>query len=107
MLIRSPITVNFFIGPSDLAANLGVPGQTSHPKMLEAITEIVRVARKYDKKLVTACGPSDFIHWTRLGIDLLFCTNDITSLKTGAQFAMDAAAQAIAQAESEITARAL
>jgi 4-hydroxy-2-oxoheptanedioate aldolase len=93
--------VDIFIGPADLAASLGVPGQTSHPKMLAAIAEIVRVARKYNKKLVTACGPDDFIHWTRLGIDLLFCTNDITSLKTGAQFAMNAAARAIAQAESE------
>jgi 4-hydroxy-2-oxoheptanedioate aldolase len=93
--------VDIFIGPSDLAASLGVPGQTSHPKVLEAMTEIVRVARKYDKKLVTACGPNDFIHWTRLGIDLLFCTNDIASLKIGAQFAMNAAIEAVEQAQTE------
>ena len=93
--------VDIFVGPADLAASLGVPGQTSHPKMLEAMTEIVRVARKYDKKIVTACGPGDFIHWTRLGVDLLFCTNDITSLKVGAQFAMSAAVQAIEQAQAE------
>jgi 4-hydroxy-2-oxoheptanedioate aldolase len=93
--------VDIFIGPADLAASLGVPGQTSHPKVLAATSEIVRVARKHNKKLVTACGIADFIHWTRLGIDLLFCTNDITSLKAGAQLAMDAAVQAIAQAESE------
>jgi 4-hydroxy-2-oxoheptanedioate aldolase len=93
--------VDIFIGPADLAASLGVPGQTSHPKMLAAITEIVRVARKHNKKLVTACGAADFAQWTRLGIDLLFCTNDITCLKTGAQFAFDAAAKAISQAVSE------
>jgi 4-hydroxy-2-oxoheptanedioate aldolase len=93
--------VDIFIGPADLAASLGVPGQTSHPKVLAATAEIVRVARKHNKKLVTACGAADFIHWARLGIDLLFCTNDITSLKTGAQIAIDAATQAIAQAESE------
>jgi 4-hydroxy-2-oxoheptanedioate aldolase len=50
---------------------------------------------------VTACGAADFAQWTRLGIDLLFCTNDITCLKTGAQFAFDAAAKAISQAVSE------
>jgi 4-hydroxy-2-oxoheptanedioate aldolase len=93
--------VDIFIGPADLAASLGVPGQTSHPKVLAATAEIVRVARKHNKKLVTACGAADFIHWARLGIDLLFCTNDITSLKTGAQIAIDAATQAIAQAELE------
>lgn len=69
--------------------------------MLAAGAEIVRVARKHHKKLVTACGIADFIHWTRLGIDLLFCTNDITCLKTGAQLAIDAAAKAIDQAASE------
>ena len=94
--------VDVFIGPSDLAASLGVPGQTSHPRVLEAISEIVRVARKHGKKVVTACAPQDFIHWTRLGIDLLFCTNDIASLKAGAQLALTAAHAAIAQAQTEL-----
>ncbi len=87
--------VDIFVGPADLAASLGVPGQTSHPRMIEATTEIVRVARKHNKKVVTACGPSDFSHWARLGIDLLFCANDIVCLKTGAQIAMQAAQAAI------------
>jgi 2-keto-3-deoxy-L-rhamnonate aldolase RhmA len=93
--------VDIFIGPADLAASLGFPGQTSHPKVLEATEKIVKVARKHGKKVVTACGPSDFIHWTRLGIDLLFCTNDVVCLKVGAQSALQSAAEAIAQAESE------
>lgn len=93
--------IDIFIGPADLAASLGFPGQTSHPRVLAAGAEIVRVARKHHKKLVTACGVADFIHWTRLGIDLLFCTNDITCLRTGAQLAMDAAVKAIDQASSE------
>jgi 2-keto-3-deoxy-L-rhamnonate aldolase RhmA len=93
--------VDIFIGPADLAASLGFPGQTNHPTVLAAGAEIVRVARKHQKKLVTACGVADSIHWTRLGIDLLFCTNDITCLKTGAQLAINAAAKAIDQAASE------
>jgi 4-hydroxy-2-oxoheptanedioate aldolase len=79
--------VDIFIGPADLAASLGVPGQTSHPKMIQATTEIVRVARKHNKKIVTACAPADFPHWT----------NDIVCLKTGAQLALQAARTAIAQ----------
>jgi 4-hydroxy-2-oxoheptanedioate aldolase len=92
--------VDIFIGPSDLAASLGVPGQTAHPKMIEATTEIVRVARKHNKKVVTACGPSDFAHFTQLGVDLLFCTNDIVALKNGAQLALEAAKAAIAKSEA-------
>lgn len=93
--------VDIFIGPADLAASLGVPGQTSHPKLLAAVEQIVRVARKHGKKVVTACGTADFIHWTRLGVDLLFCTNDIVCLKTGAQLALKAATEAVEQAAAE------
>ncbi len=95
--------VDVFIGPSDLAASLGFPGQTSHPRMLEAITQIVACARKYGKKVVTACAPADYIHYTRLGVDLLFCTNDIAALKAGAQLALQAAHGAVAQAAGERT----
>ncbi|HEY0265039.1 MAG TPA: aldolase/citrate lyase family protein [Granulicella sp.] len=93
--------VDIFIGPADLAASLGFPGKTSHPKLLEAAQRIVNVARANGKKVVTACGAADFIHWTRLGIDLLFCTNDIVCLKQGADLAMKAAHQAIEQAQQE------
>jgi len=93
--------VDIFIGPADLAASLGVPGQTGHPKLLDAATRIVESARRHGKKVVTACGAADFIHWTRLGVDLLFCTNDIVALKVGAQAALTAANDAIALAQSE------
>jgi 4-hydroxy-2-oxoheptanedioate aldolase len=93
--------VDIFIGPADLAASLGVPGQTSHPQNLAAMERIVSVARKFNKKIVTACGASDFIHWTRLGADLIFCANDIACLKAGAHLALTAAAEAIEQAAAE------
>ena len=93
--------VDIFIGPADLAASLGYPGQTNHPKLLEAAARIVKVARLHGKKVMTACGPADFIHWTRLGIDLLFCTNNMVALKVGAQLAMQAALDASAQAAEE------
>ncbi len=94
--------VDIFIGPADLAASLGLPGQTGHPQVLAACEQIVQAARRHGKKVVTACGPADYIHWARLGIDLLFCTNDIVCLKTGAQLAMKAAEEAIAQARGEV-----
>jgi 4-hydroxy-2-oxoheptanedioate aldolase len=93
--------VDIFIGPADLAASLGYPGQTSHTVVLQAAASIVRVARQHGKKIVTACGAADYIHWTRLGIDLLFTTNDIVCLRTGAQSALKSAAEAIAQAAAE------
>ncbi|MGA8108562.1 MAG: aldolase/citrate lyase family protein [Acidobacteriaceae bacterium] len=94
--------VDIFIGPSDLAASLGLPGQTTHPRLLKAFETIVRTARAHNKKIITACAPSDFIHWVRLGVDLLFCTNDIVCLKTGAQLALTAAVEAIEQAAPQL-----
>lgn len=40
-----------FIGPYDLSASLGVPGQFDHPKMLEALTTVEKAVRKANKAL--------------------------------------------------------
>jgi 2-keto-3-deoxy-L-rhamnonate aldolase RhmA len=93
--------VDIFIGPSDMAASLGVPGQTSHEKVLAAGERIVKTARRHGKKVAAACSAAEYIHWLRMGVDLLFCTNDIVCLKMGAQAALKAATEAIAQAQEE------
>ena len=83
--------VDLFVGPADLAASLGYPGETLHPVVREAATRVVKAARAHNKCIATACAPSDFKFWLAQGIDLLFCTNDITSLKRGAGLALDEA----------------
>lgn len=93
--------VDLFIGPADLAASLGYPGQTSHPKLMEAAETIIRAARMHGKKVATACGPAEFGQWIRMGVDLLFCTNDIVALKVGAAAAMNAARAAIQEATAD------
>ncbi len=76
--------VDLFIGPADLAASLGVPAQTSHPSVQEAAEKIVKAARAHKKCVATACAPDEFAFWLGLGIDLLFCANDISCLKQAA-----------------------
>ncbi len=76
--------VDLFIGPADLAASLGLPSQTSHPTVQAAATKIVKAARNHNKSVATACAPDEFAFWLGLGIDLLFCTNDISCLKQAA-----------------------
>jgi 2-keto-3-deoxy-L-rhamnonate aldolase RhmA len=36
-------------GPSDFSMSIGVPGQTTHPKVVEAQENTIRLALKYDK----------------------------------------------------------
>jgi 4-hydroxy-2-oxoheptanedioate aldolase len=83
--------VDLFVGPADLAASLGHPGQTLHPSVREAATRVIKAARANNKCIASACGPSDFKFWLDQHIDLLFCTNDIASLKRGAGLALEEA----------------
>jgi len=83
--------VDLFVGPADLAASLGYPGETLHPEVREAAARIVKTARAHRKCVASACGPADFKFWLDQQIDLLFCTNDITCLKRGAALALEEA----------------
>jgi 2-keto-3-deoxy-L-rhamnonate aldolase RhmA len=83
--------IDLFVGPADLAASLGHPGETLHPSVRQAATHIVQAARENNKCIASACGPSDFKFWLDQKIDLLFCTNDIACLKRGAGLALDEA----------------
>jgi hypothetical protein len=49
-----------------------------------AAAKIVKAARDHNKCIATACAPEEFPFWLGLGIDLLFCANDISCLKQAA-----------------------
>ena len=99
--------VELFIGPADLAASLGVPSQTSHTKVRAAATEIVKMARANGKCVATACAPQEYDFWLGLGVDLLFCTNDIACLKHAASELLSDAREVLARrVEAERQAKA-
>ena len=77
--------IDLFIGPADLAASFGYPGQPSHPVVAEAARKIMASARQHKKLVATACPQSDFGMWLDLGIDLLFCTNNIACMRKAAE----------------------
>ena len=80
--------VDIFIGPADLSASLGVPGQLSHPLVVEAVRKVVDSARRHGKLVATAVNYPDAAFWVELGVDLLFCANDIACMKAGASSAL-------------------
>jgi len=90
--------VDIFIGPADLAASYGVPGQPLHPDVTRAIEAVVSAARASNKLVAAACGPKEYAFWCDLGVNLLYCTNDIVCLKSGAQSAYSNASEAVANA---------
>jgi 4-hydroxy-2-oxoheptanedioate aldolase len=91
---------DIFIGPLDLSASLGVLGQTAHAKVAEASEAIIRTARKHGKLVAVAAPAADSALWTKLGIDVFFCANDISCMKAGAQAALRQAKEALAQSRS-------
>lgn len=58
-----------FIGPYDLSQSLGVPGQTNHPKVLEAMQSAIVKASRYNKIVGTFIEtPSELKVWKDLGL---------------------------------------
>lgn len=92
--------IEIFIGPSDLSATLGVPGQLSHPKVFEAAQRILTAARRNGKVVAVGSGPAEFDFYAKLGVDLLFCGNDIACLRSGIQSVFGQAQSAIEKAQN-------
>jgi len=86
---------DIFIGPLDLSASLGVLGQTAHPKVMEASEKIIRTAKKHGKMVAVAAPAADASFWVKQGIEVFFCTNDVSCLKAGAQAALRQAREAL------------
>lgn len=58
-----------FIGPYDLSQSMGVPGQTNHPKVLEAMKMVTEKANHYNKIVGTFIEtPADLKIWKDLGL---------------------------------------
>ena len=89
--------VDIFIGPGDFSASLGVAGQTSHPKVAAAVRHTVETARRHNRRVATATSQADASFWIDLGVDLLFCTNDVVCLRSGAQAAFQHASALIVE----------
>lgn len=94
--------VDIFLGPSDLAASLGVPGQTGHPLVQESGELVVRTAHKHGKLVAVGSMLAEYKLWVKAGVDVLFCTNDTSCLRIGAQFVLQQAREALAFIREEV-----
>lgn len=74
-----------FLGPGDMSASLGVPGQIDHPLVQEALDRAIASATRHGKLLAMACRPATAASFFRKGVSLLFLGSDMACLKVGAQ----------------------
>jgi 2-keto-3-deoxy-L-rhamnonate aldolase RhmA len=75
-----------FIGPADLAANMGHPGETTHPKVLEAMSGAVQRARALGRPIGTIGGAPDAVaQYRAMQFDFIAVSSDLGLLMRGAQ----------------------
>ena len=83
-----------FVGPFDLSVSLGIAGETSHPREIEAIEQIVEVCKAHNTIAGILIFDLDALKpWVEKGMRLIAYSSDISMLA-------DAAAEAVATLKS-------
>lgn len=76
-LVKVPGVDVIFLGPWDLSQSLGMPGQTSHPKVVTVMEEVTEVCRKAGVAVGTfITKPEDAKYWADRGIQYLMYSTD-------------------------------
>lgn len=70
-----------FIGPSDLAASMGLRGQQNHPQVKEAVKQVIGVAQAAGKRVgVNAFDPATAAEYLDAGADFILVAADVQLL---------------------------
>lgn len=73
-----------FVGPSDLAASMGLIGQQTHPDLLEAVAHVYREVHPTGTKIcVNAFDSTQAQQYVDDGFDFLAVTSDVTLMAQG------------------------
>ena len=79
-----------FVGPSDLAASMGLLGQQEHPDVVASVELAIAAARSAGKPVaVNAFGPATAQRYLDAGADLVFVGADVALLARGAEALAD------------------
>ncbi len=75
-----------FIGPADLSASLGLPGEHAHPQVLELMSHAVQRAKAVGKPIGTLGGSPEMVaQYRAYGFDYMALSSDLGLLMRGAQ----------------------
>lgn len=79
-----------FLGPSDLAASMGVLGQQNHPDVVAAVERVIGLARAAGVKAgVNAFAPADAERYAAAGADFVFVGADVALLARATEAIVD------------------
>jgi 4-hydroxy-2-oxoheptanedioate aldolase len=78
-----------FIGPVDLSHALGMPGQTEHPEVIAAVSDVLRAAAAAGKHTgVFAASAEAARRWAAAGADLVALGTDALWARSGLRAAV-------------------
>lgn len=70
-----------FVGPYDLSASLGIPGQVNHPKVIVQMEEIMRQAKEVGVAVGFFCDDvATAVEWKNRGVQYVSFSSDIGQL---------------------------
>ena len=74
------------VGPEDLSLSYGVPGQTDHPEVVEAIEHVIKISSKLGVAPGIHMGNIDVLsEWESKGMRVIMCNSDLGFLLEGAE----------------------
>lgn len=74
------------VGPADLSASMGMPGQQGHPEVVASVHRVFEAAHAAGKKVgVNAFDPAAADAYLEAGADFLSASADVTLLARGAE----------------------
>jgi len=75
-----------FVGPADLSAAMGYPGQLTHPAVMQAMTDALQRCKQLGKPVGTVgAAPDQMAQYRAAGFDYLAIASDLGLLMRGAQ----------------------
>lgn len=75
-----------FVGPADLSVSMGIPGQLTHPKEVEAIEKVIAICREHDVVPGIHMAKLETLEdWIRRGMRFVTFSSDIDLLARAAQ----------------------
>lgn len=74
-----------FIGPNDLSMEMGIHGQYTNPRFVDALKATVNAAKKYGKASgILIANPDDYKTYHDMGMQMIACGADATFVAHGA-----------------------
>ena len=85
-IAATPGIDSIFVGPADLSVSMGIPGQLTHPREVEAIAKVIEVCRQHDViPGIHMSNVATLKEWIQKGMRFVSFSSDVDLLARAGQ----------------------